>query len=311
MPALRHATRSATLAVLGTLACTDLGIQGDDAAVIANTTTSILDATATPALLAFELTTFPPILALQAIPGDSSNGVLPLGVIGKTYVWNAASHQYETSLRTGAPANGVRFILYSQGASGPLVPLEEVGAVDLADVGAGTERRLNVKIAAGPVDVAVYSVTGTRSATLESVSARGTVNGDVAHNPGVATRVDFELNADANLASGTTTLGGTLTGEDVRLELEYVRTTTNDHLGLTALHGSSEADLEIGHGGRSGSIIYNGVSVGTIDDGQLNLNPATQAGDADLAAFRVLIGAMYGLQGKVAPRLLRPFYMTF
>ncbi|HTG49534.1 MAG TPA: hypothetical protein VL915_03525, partial [Gemmatimonadales bacterium] len=49
--------------------------------------------------------------------------------LGKTFVRNASTLEYEVSDRTGAPSNGVRFIVYTVNpiSGQPVTPLQEVG----------------------------------------------------------------------------------------------------------------------------------------------------------------------------------------
>lgn len=63
----------------------------------------------------------------------ATGSLLPLLAWNKTFVWDVATLRYIESARTGAPASGARFILYSvTGASSlPAVPLVEQGYVDI------------------------------------------------------------------------------------------------------------------------------------------------------------------------------------
>lgn len=67
----------------------------------------------------------------------STASLLPLLAWNKTYVWDVATLTYVESARTGAPASGARFILYSvTGAAAlPAVPLVEQGYVDITRAG--------------------------------------------------------------------------------------------------------------------------------------------------------------------------------
>ena len=63
----------------------------------------------------------------------ATGSLLPLLAWNKTFVWDVGTLRYIESARTGAPASGARFILYSvAGASAlPAVPLVEQGYVDI------------------------------------------------------------------------------------------------------------------------------------------------------------------------------------
>jgi len=52
----------------------------------------------------------------QVLPHRSSSlmaALLPPALMGKTFEWNFTTLQYDTTARAGAPATGVRFILYA------------------------------------------------------------------------------------------------------------------------------------------------------------------------------------------------------
>jgi len=59
---------------------------------------------------------------------------IPDNVKGKTFTWDADTRTYvPNATATGAPANGVRFLLYTwDGVNGPTLPLNRVGYVDIA-----------------------------------------------------------------------------------------------------------------------------------------------------------------------------------
>jgi len=58
---------------------------------------------------------------------------IPDNVQGKTFVWDVNTRSYTTdAAATGAPSNGVRFILYAWDVlNGPSIPLNRIGSVDI------------------------------------------------------------------------------------------------------------------------------------------------------------------------------------
>ena len=52
------------------------------------------------------------IISMLDDPSTMASAI-PLSALGKTFVWNVTTDVYESSSRTGAPANGVRFVLYA------------------------------------------------------------------------------------------------------------------------------------------------------------------------------------------------------
>jgi len=86
---------------------------------------------------------------VPAVTTVSAAALFPPDVIGKTFEWNTTFSDYEATARTGAPSNGVRFILYAIDplTGQPAAPLVEVGYVDLMDESSGTTAKLHVIVA--------------------------------------------------------------------------------------------------------------------------------------------------------------------
>jgi hypothetical protein len=90
--------------------------------------------------------------------------LIPLDALGKTFVWDVEVDHYVMSDLPGAPANGVRFVLY---AVDPIThdvvePLVETGYADLTRTSTATTVTARVEVySAGiaPVKVLDYSVT--------------------------------------------------------------------------------------------------------------------------------------------------------
>jgi hypothetical protein len=67
--------------------------------------------------------------------------------LGRTLVYNVAKDQYVIdSARTGAPANGTRFIVYELNADGKPNVSREIGRADLIDEGAGTGEAIALRL---------------------------------------------------------------------------------------------------------------------------------------------------------------------
>jgi hypothetical protein len=96
---------------------------------------------------------------------------IPLSALGKTFVWNATTDQYEVSARTGAPANGVRFVLYEYDYEtfSFAEPLVEVGYAQLSR----TSNTATVSVFNGSTKVVEYTVTLGGTANFPTVSLTG------------------------------------------------------------------------------------------------------------------------------------------
>src|SRR5947207_15996562 len=60
--------------------------------------------------------------------------LLPDSLLGKTLAWTCTSQRYAVTGDSGAPATGVRFVLYARAPDGPVAcPAVALGHVDLFD----------------------------------------------------------------------------------------------------------------------------------------------------------------------------------
>src|ERR1051326_528183 len=84
---------------------------------------------------------FEPRLPRQLAPATRIlASAIPDNVKGKTFTWDTDTRAYvPDATLTGAPANGVRFVLYSWASvNGPTLPLNRIGYIDIAPAdGAG------------------------------------------------------------------------------------------------------------------------------------------------------------------------------
>ena len=140
-------------------------------------------------------------------PEMSVNAVaalFPPAFVGKTFEWDFTALQYDTTARTGAPSNGVRFILYAIDPltlepAGP-APGTEVGYIDLKDEGSASQPKVHV-IVAGVGGAPVY-VDYTVTLTSQSPSVKITTAGYITNGAGSPDSLRF---SGAISASGSTT----------------------------------------------------------------------------------------------------------
>jgi hypothetical protein len=116
---------------------------------------------------------------------SASSAAIPPEFLGKTFVYSGGS--YVVSAQTGAPANGVRFILYAIDPVTllPAEPLNPTGHVDLVDLSSGTTTYLDYRV----------------SATSTVSSGRVTVLGFITDG---ATEATFNLSASLTYDAGLT-----------------------------------------------------------------------------------------------------------
>ena len=129
---------------------------------------------------------------------SASSGSIPATALGKTFVYSTADGHWVVSDRTGAPTDGVRFVLYAVDplTHQPVTPLSETGYVDIIDH-SGTSS----------VDVRVLAVSGTTTFIDYHVTASGGTSGGTIRVQGfisdLTDRADFDLKAGVSF-NGTT-----------------------------------------------------------------------------------------------------------
>lgn len=183
-----------------TRALADLGVAIDDALVNLGGFASVL-----PAIVAEGPRASSPARALDGVTFASGGPVnaIPLAVLGKTLVWDLLTESYVLSnpALPGAPASGVRFILYQINPTTglPADPLVERGYVDLTREGtqANPAARLAAYTSAG-VKVLEYLATVSLSSSGSVVNYR--VEGVAGTGPNAAT---FTVTVGFNIVSRT------------------------------------------------------------------------------------------------------------
>lgn len=145
------------------------------------------------------------LLAIRlALESSASAAVIPGEALAVTFVYNATSGSYEPSTESGAPTDGVRFLLYAvDPLSGlPVEPLASTGHVDVRDLSTSTSDVVQVTAVSSGTTFADYQVSASASATSETVG----INGFVLSPDG--TRVDVAFTATGTAT--TQTLNSTL-----------------------------------------------------------------------------------------------------
>lgn len=174
--------------------------------------------------------------------------VLPAEVLGKTYEYNTGTAQYEQTDRTGAPTNGVRFIVYAINpiTHVPTEPLTEAGYADVLDESTATSNSLRLQLVSNGTTYLNYGVTGTET----TGSAQVTVDGFATDG---TTLVNFNLDNTASEAAN-----GTL-GFDYRLDVPSRDVNLVYLLSLTQLSTpSAMADVDVTVSGPHGDVSIEG-----------------------------------------------------
>ena len=117
--------------------------------------------------------------------------------LGKTFVYSGGT--YVVSAETGAPANGVRFILYALDPVTllPAEPLNPTGYVDLMDLSSGSTAAARVVVVSGTTTYLDYRVSATSTISSGQVTVSGFITDGT-------TRATFSLRSTLTYASGLT-----------------------------------------------------------------------------------------------------------
>ncbi len=185
--------------------------------------------------------------------------VIPAEYLGDTYTYDPVDGRYELSDRTGAPANGVRFILYAVNpvTGDPVDPLQEIGYADLLDESTASSNSVRVRLASNNVTYFDYGVTGSATETSMQVVVDGYVTDGT-------TRVNFDLNtAFVQTSPGN----GSLT-YDYDLDIPSRDVQLNYHIVITEQAGAGAIDIDLSVNGANGSVGIDGQV--TEESGLLN-----------------------------------------
>lgn len=134
----------------------------------------------------------------SVLSGAEEPAALPITARGKTFVWDANTDVYVESERIGAPASGVRFILYTMDPVDedlPALPLVEVGYADLTQTSGGSTTSAAVQVVgAGGTTLMQYDATVGGTSDAPAFSIVGFAGTSV-------NRVNFTLNFGYNLVN--------------------------------------------------------------------------------------------------------------
>lgn len=250
----------------------------------------------------------------------SAQVTFPPEIVGQTLVWDAGQNRHVVDeSRTDAPQDGVRVVHYTmnQSTATPLVPLQEIGYIDLVDADVTGEERLGilVVITTGAQDVTLldYVVAVTGSSETSEGSLLFTAVGTLASETGT---VEFELaqgftwsqaeNSEALMLEYLYQVPG---GVTIALGMEatggFDSGTWDDLNFLVEITGGGdlvEVDASIGgDGSLNGAIRLNGTGVVAIAGSDGNATFTHAGGESlsqqDRAALRNVWSLVVGLLG--------------
>jgi hypothetical protein len=200
---------------------------------------------------------------LAGLAGPAPAPVLPDTLLGVTFEWNPDSLRYEATSRTGAPLNGVRFILYATDTlTDTPDTAQEVGSLDIIDKAPalGAQLQFVVLGVAGSPTFLDYTLSFLPGANAYTVQAAGyvsngrpgglerrlTFNASITHSDlthGAAEAIDFTY--DLNIPDVTVNLHFATTSDTVTdttiTALDYRFTRRRENIRLFGADTSTAA----------------------------------------------------------------------
>lgn len=192
----------------------------------------------------------------------STAASVPAEYLGVTFVYNPDTDQYEASELTGAPEDGVRFVVYAiNPISGAIIePVVEVGHADIVVTESATASTVRIELVSEGVTYLDYSVGVTGGSTV-AVTVTGFVsNGD--------DRVNFDLDTHVNLTTLSvdySLIVPTRSGFRIDFEGEMTSTSSTSSLEARGPHGT--VAISGTHQGESGTfdVSVNGEPFATVN----------------------------------------------
>jgi hypothetical protein len=169
------------------------------------------------------------VVRSYSMSASAAEPVFPPELLGTTFEWNFLEGHYVPTERTGAPTNGVRFILYAIDpvTRVPVDPLVETGYLDLKDEGGTNTTQLGIEAVSGGetlIDYFIslsYALLGENDISV-SVTAQGYISDGV-------DQLDFVL------TQGATLLGST---ETIEMDIVYSLSLLGQNASVTVeMHG--------------------------------------------------------------------------
>jgi hypothetical protein len=170
--------------------------------------------------------------------------LFPADLLGTTLVYDPATGEYEVdAAAAGAPANGVRIVLYAVDPIllEPVEPLTAVGYLDLTDEGTVSADRVGVLVVIGDVTYLDYVASATTLTTSLVFDATGYLSDGV-------TVVDFALTHTWSETEGfTLEYAIDVIEDDVSLDVlvELDPAAESATLGLEVRHGTETLALDL------------------------------------------------------------------
>lgn len=243
------------------------------------------------------------VLAAHAADAPLARRIISPFHLGQTLVYDPARDQYVVDpARSGAPAEGVRFILYEVDGTGRPILSREIGYADLLDEGTRSGETIALRLLV--VERGTTRIDYRTSVLLRGTSARIDVSGFGVDTDG--TRLDFTIGASGENRGGTSRIDLTFSlkvaTRNFRIEgsvrgVEDARPGSGT-VDVTARHGNDSFRVEMTSDGAtiSGTIFLNGARFVTVAGDATNPTLLGASGqpvtEMELRAVRAVIEAV-------------------
>ncbi len=160
--------------------------------------------------------------------------------LGMTFVYDPAQNKYVADpLRTGAPANGIRLILYATTSIGEPDVTQETGHADLIDNGAGVDGiDLRFEVVNEGQTFLDYAVRAQGDNGSGSIGIDGFVQGD-------DDRLDFDLSAEGDINGFELDVQVENASSDFRVDASIDGEIDGGEIGLEVHYGDQSVTIEI------------------------------------------------------------------
>lgn len=254
----------------------------------------------------------PRFASRPAITADIQD-LFPNDVLGTTLEWNTTTDQYVIGARAGAPANGIRLLIYAVNPiSGmPVEPLQELGFVELTDEGTAQYEQLGVLLRILGQTFADYSVRHVSNIASDVYTAEGRIN-----SADLESHINFDLTFTVSLQGQSLDMD-VFGSEGTVISLSAVETQDGDDI-----------DFSIGRGGNTirfdglltvttvdADILFNGTVVASItgnrDEPTITVSEGFTLTPAQLIALRDIFAAASEFLENLLDGILGPAFQIF
>lgn len=202
---------------------------------------------------------------------------IPSAALGVTFAWDADNDVYVASDVPGAPANGVRFLLYAVNpvTRQPAEPLDELGYVDVTDVSSGAVLGTRVVVVAEDVTYLDYTVSGSGTSssgtiTISGLASNGTTRANYTLQTSIAQTsngmlltLDYTLKIPSRgFTVNYTATFGNIAPQQVAVTLDFSVSGRNGAVTVSGTYGASGGTFTVKVNGS----IFATVVLGTSGD---------------------------------------------